>query len=159
LLGRYVETTGDLQLAEELWPNAERALGWIERWGDADGDTYVEYLRETPRGLANQGWKDSFDAISHADGTLAQPPIALCEVQGYVYAAYGAIADVARKLGREQLAAALSQRAAILRARFSRDFWLEHERTVAIALDGDKRPCRVMSSNAAHCLATGLLNR
>src|SRR5262249_8172961 len=105
------------------------------------------------------GWKDSFDAISHADGTLAQPPIALCEVQGYVYAAYGAIADVARKLGREQLAAALSQRAAILRARFSRDFWLEHERTVAIALDGDKRPCRVMSSNAAHCLATGLLNR
>jgi len=159
LLGRYVETTGDLQLADELWPNAERALRWIERWGDADGDTYVEYLRETPRGLANQGWKDSFDAISHADGTLAQPPIALCEVQGYVYAAYGAIADVARKLGREQLAAALSQRAAILRARFSRDFWLEHERTVAIALDGDKRPCRVMSSNAAHCLATGLLNR
>jgi glycogen debranching enzyme len=159
LLGRYVETTGDLGLAEELWSNAERALDWIRRWGDADGDTYVEYLRETPRGLANQGWKDSFDAISHADGTLARPPIALCEVQGYVYSAYRSIADVARRLGREQLAARLNQRAAILRSQFSRDFWLEHERTVALALDADKRPCRVMSSNAGHCLAAGLLNR
>lgn len=159
LLGRYVQTTGDLGLAEELWSNAERALDWIERWGDADGDMYVEYLRETPRGLANQGWKDSFDAISHADGTLARPPIALCEVQGYVYSAYGSIADVARRLGHEPLAARLSQRAAILRSRFSRDFWLEHERTVALALDADKRPCRVMTSNAGHCLAAGLLNR
>ncbi|MBV8771358.1 MAG: amylo-alpha-1,6-glucosidase [Deltaproteobacteria bacterium] len=159
LLGRYVQTTGDLGLAEELWSNAERALHWIERWGDADGDIYVEYLRETPRGLANQGWKDSFDAISHADGTLARPPIALCEVQGYVYSAYGSIADVARRLGHEQLAARLNQRAAILRSRFSRDFWLEHERTVALALDADKRPCRVMTSNAGHCLAAGLLNR
>jgi glycogen debranching enzyme len=159
LLGRYVETTGDLELAQELWSNVERALDWIEHWGDADGDIYVEYLRATPRGLVNQGWKDSFDAISHADGSLAQPPIALCEIQGYVYSAYSSIADVARRLGREHLASRLSQRAAILRSRFSRDFWLEHERTVALALDADKRPCRVMSSNAGHCLATGLLNR
>jgi glycogen debranching enzyme len=159
LLGRYVETTGDLELAEQLWSNAERALDWIERWGDCDGDMYVEYLRETPRGLANQGWKDSFDAISHADGTFARPPIALCEVQGYVYAAYTSIADIARRLGRAELAARLNQRAATLRARFSHDFWLEQERTVALALDVDKRPCRVMSSNAGHCLATGLLNR
>lgn len=158
LLGRYVETTGDLALAEQLWNNAERALDWIERYGDADGDMYVEYLRETPRGLANQGWKDSFDAISHADGTLARPPIAVCEVQGYVYAAYSSIAGVARRLGHEQVAARLTQRAAMLRSRFSRDFWLEDERTVALALDADKRPCRVMSSNAGHCLATGLLN-
>jgi glycogen debranching enzyme len=159
LLGRYVETTGDLELAEQLWSNAERALDWIERSGDCDGDMYVEYWRETPQGLANQGWKDSFDAISHANATLARPPIALCEVQGYVYAAYASIADVARRLGCDELAARLKQRAATLRSRFSRDFWLEHERTVAIALDGDKKPCRVMSSNAGHCLATGLLNR
>jgi glycogen debranching enzyme len=159
LLGRYVESTADLALAEELWSNAERALDWIARWGDRDGDMYLEYLRETPGGLANQGWKDSSDAISHVDGTLARPPIALCEVQGYVYAAYVSIATVAGRLGRERLAATLNQRAAALRARFSRDFWLEHERTVALALDADKKPCRVMSSNAGHCLATGLLNR
>ncbi len=159
LLGRYVETTGDLELGERLWSNAERALDWIERWGDRDGDLYVEYFRETPRGLANQGWKDSFDAISHADGTLAQAPIALCEVQGYVYAAYTCIAPVARRLGREELAARLDERAALLRSRFSHDFWLDHEGTVALALDAEKRPCRVMSSNAGHCLTTGLLNR
>jgi glycogen debranching enzyme len=123
------------------------------------GDTYVEYRRETPRGLANQGWKDSFDAISHADGSLARPPNALCEVQGYVYAAYTSIACVATRLGRDELAAKLNQRAAALRSRFSYDFWLEPERTVALALDGDKRACRVMSSNAGHCLTTGLLNR
>jgi glycogen debranching enzyme len=159
LFGRYVATTGDLELAEQLWKNAERALDWIERWGDRDGDRYVEYLRETPHGLANQGWKDSFDAVSHADGTLARPPIALCEVQGYVYAAYTSIADIARRLGREELATRLNERAATLRSRFSRDFWLERERTVALALDANKKPCRVMASNAGHCLATGLLNR
>ncbi len=159
LLGRYVETTGDLGLAEELWPNAVRALDWIEHWGDADGDMFVEYRCEAGHGLANQGWKDSFDAISHADGSLAQPPIALCEVQAYVYSAYGSIAEVAQRLGHAQLAAKLNQRAALLRSRFSRDFWLEDERTVALALDRDKRPCRVMSSNAGHCLAAGLLNR
>jgi glycogen debranching enzyme len=109
--------------------------------------------------LANQGWKDSFDAISHTDGSLARPPIALCEVQGYVYAAYTSIACVATRLGRDELAARLNQRAAALRSRFPHDFWLEPERTVALALDGDKRPCRVMSSNAGHCLATGPLNR
>ena len=158
LLGQYVAVTGDLGLAAQLWSNVQRALDWIEKWGDRDGDMYVEYLRETPRGLANQGWKDSFDAISHADGTLAEPPIALCEVQGYVYAAYRSIADVARRLGHREQADRLIERAAALKSAFSRDFWLEPERTVALALDGDKRPCRVMASNAAHCLATGLLD-
>jgi glycogen debranching enzyme len=158
LLGRYVATTGNLALAEELWPNAERALEWIERWGDRDSDGYVEYIRKTPRGLANQGWKDSFDAISHASGELASAPIALAEVQGYVYAAYVTIADVAARLGRSGVASRLVERAASLRKAFSRDFWLEPERTVALALDGEKRPCRVMASNAAHCLAAGLLD-
>jgi glycogen debranching enzyme len=159
LLGRYVAMTGDLELAEQLWNNAERALEWIDRWGDRDGDTYVEYLCENRHGLVNQGWKDSFDAISHADGTLARAPLALCEVQGYVYAAYVSIADVAARLGRKEQADRLTERAACLRSRFSRDFWLERERTVALALDADKKPCRVMASNAAHCLATGMLNR
>jgi glycogen debranching enzyme len=158
LLGRYVTTTGDLELAERLWPNVERALQWIERWGDCDGDGYVEYVNKTSRGLANQGWKDSFDAISHANGELAKPPIALAEVQGYVYAAYLAIAEVARRLGRDDRAAPLMDRAAALKKAFLRDFWLERERTVALALDADKQPCRVMTSNAGHCLATGLLD-
>ena len=157
LLGRCVATTGNLALAEELWPNAERALEWIQRWGDRDGDGYVEYNRETPRGLANQGWKDSFDAISHANGELARPPIALAEVQGYVYAAYTSIAEVAARLGRRDFASGLTERAQSLKKSFSRDFWLERERTVALALDGDKRPCRIMTSNSAHCLAAGLL--
>jgi glycogen debranching enzyme len=158
LLGDCVAATGDLKLAEELWPNARRALHWIERWGDADGDLYVEYLSQTAHGLGNQGWKDSFDAISHADGVLARAPIALCEVQGYLYAAYISIADLAKRLGHDGLAGRLSERAAALKSRFSRDFWLERERTVALALDAGKRPCRVMASNAAHCLATGLLD-
>ena len=158
LFGRYVAVAGDLALAEELWPAAERAVQWIERWGDRDGDGYVEYLRETPRGLANQGWKDSDDSISHADGTLAKAPIALAEVQGYVYAAYVSMADLAARLGRSEFASRLTERAESLRKAFSRDFWLERERTVALALDAEKRPCRVMASNAAHCLATGLLD-
>jgi glycogen debranching enzyme len=159
LFGRYVATTGDLKFAEELWPHVERALAWVEKYGDPDGDGYVEYMRETPQGLANQGWKDSFDSISHADGSLARPPIALCEVQGYVYAAYTTIAEVAARLNRNAEASRLADRAERLKANFSRDFWLDHEGMVALALDGDKKPCRVMASNSAHCLATGLLNR
>ncbi len=158
LFGRYVTATGDLKLAEELWPHVERAFEWIDKYGDADGDGYVEYLRETPKGLANQGWKDSFDSISHADGTLARPPIALCEVQGYVYAAFTTIAEVAARMNRDAVAARLSDRAKTLKAAFLRDFWLADEGTVALALDRDKKPCRVMASNAAHCLATGLLD-
>jgi glycogen debranching enzyme len=158
LFGRYVAATGDLKLAEELWPNVERALYWIDKFGDADHDGYVEYLRETQQGLANQGWKDSFDSISHADGSLAHPPIALCEVQGYVYAAYTTIAEAAARMNRNAVASRLADRARALKTAFTRDFWLDDEGTVALALDGDKKPCRVMASNAAHCLATGLLD-
>ena len=159
LYGRYVATTGDLKLAEELWPNVERALEWIDKYGDPDGDGYIEYMSETPQGLANQGWKDSFDSISHADGTLARAPIALCEVQGYVYAAYTTIAEVAARMNRNAVASRLSDRANALKSAFTRDFWLDDEGFVALALDGDKKPCRVMTSNGAHCLATGLLDR
>jgi glycogen debranching enzyme len=159
LFGRYVMTTGDLKLAEELWPHVERALEWIDKYGDHDGDGYVEYMRETPQGLANQGWKDSFDSISHADGSLARPPIALCEVQGYVYAAYTTIAQAAARMNRNAVSSRLEEKAELLKTNFSRDFWLDDERMVALALDADKKPCRVMTSNAAHCLATGLLDR
>ncbi len=158
VFARYVSVSGDLEFARELWPNVERALGWIEQYGDRGGDGYTDYQRETPRGLANQGWKDSFDAISHADGTLARAPIALCEVQGYVYAACLGVAGVAARLGRGDLSDRLRERADALKASFARDFWLDRERTLALALDGDRRPCRVAASNAAHCVATGLLD-
>ena len=115
LYGRCVESTGDLQLANELWPNVERAIEWIERWGDRDGDGYVKYMRETPRGLANQGWKDSEDAIFHHDGELARPPIALAEVQGYVYAACMGVASVAARLGHGNVADRLLTRATALK--------------------------------------------
>ncbi len=158
LYGRCVESTGDLQLADELWPNVERAIGWIEKFGDRDGDGYVKYLRETPRGLANQGWKDSEDAIFHHDGELARPPIALAEVQGYVYAACTEVASVASRLGRRSVADRLLTRATALKRSFERDFWLEPEGMIALALDANKRPCRVMTSNGAHCLATGIVD-
>ena len=157
LYGRCVESTGDLELANELWTNVERAIEWIERWGDRDGDGYVKYMRETPRGLANQGWKDSADAIFHHDGELARPPIALAEVQGYVYAACLSVASVAALLGHAPVADRLAARAAALKRSFERDFWLDREGMIALALDADGHPCRVMTSNGAHCLATGLV--
>jgi glycogen debranching enzyme len=158
LYGRYVMATGDLKLAEELWPNVQRAVDWIENYGDPDGDGYIEYIRESEQGLTNQGWKDSSDSVSHADGTLARAPIALCEVQAYVYAAFTTIAEAAARMNRNAVASRLSDRAKSLKAAFVRDFWLEDEGMVALALDADKKPCRVMTSNAAHCLAAGMLN-
>ena len=158
LLGSYVDATADLELAEQLWPNAERALQWIRKFGDRDGDGFVEYYRKTPRGLANQGWKDSFDAISHQDGELARAPIALAEVQGYVFAAYQASAHLARRLERAHLADELLERAEALKRAFIKTFWMDDRGTVALALDCDKRPCKVVASNAGHCLAYGLLD-
>ena len=158
LMGEYAEVTGDLTIARELWPNIERALEWIDRSGDIDGDGFVKYSRKTPRGLSNQGWKDSFDSISHADGSLATAPIALAEVQGYVYAAYTRISEVAVRLGRIDVSAKLTARAAALKAAFLPAFWVESREMIALALDGDSRPCEVMASNGAHCLATGLVD-
>jgi glycogen debranching enzyme len=158
LYGRVVESRGDLALAAELWPNVARAIEWIENWGDRDRDGYVKYFRETPRGLANQGWKDSDDAISHHDGDLARPPIALAEVQGYVYAACTSVAPIALRLGHPEIAEPLLKRAEDLKRSFERDFWLEREGIIALALDAHGRPCRVMASNGAHCLATGIID-
>jgi len=157
LYSKYVFSTGDLKFAEDLWPNVQSALAWIENYGDRDGDGFVEYFCETPRGLANQGWKDSFDSISHADGRLADAPIALCEVQGYVYAAYLGAADVASLLGHRNLPDILRERANALKKSFLRKFWLDDKGIVALALDRDKKPCSVMASNVGHCMAAGLL--
>jgi glycogen debranching enzyme len=139
-----------------LWPHVERALEWIDRWGDRDGDGFVEYYRNSPNGLVQQGWKDSGDSIFHADGTLAEGPIALCEVQGYVYAAKLGASAIADWLGRSGRADALRAEAATLKERFDRAFWCEEMRSYALALDGAKTPCRVRASNAGHALWTGV---
>jgi glycogen debranching enzyme len=152
LAGAYYWRTADLSFLKAVWPHIEAALNWIDRYGDRDGDGFVEYARGSRTGLANQGWKDSHDAIFHADGRLAEGPIALCEVQGYVYAAKCGAADVAAALGFHQRAADLLKQADELRIRFENAFWCESLGTYCLALDGDKRPCQVRSSNAGHCL-------
>lgn len=156
LAGAYYERTGDRTFIEQLWPHVEAALHWIDTYGDRDGDGFVEYYRQASTGLVHQGWKDSGDAIFHADGALAQGPIALCEVQGYVYAAWRAAAVLAAVLGRAERAADLEARSQGLREHFEQAFWCEDLGTYALALDGEKRPCRVRTSNAGHCLLTGI---
>jgi glycogen debranching enzyme len=158
LAGLYFQHTGDRAFLLELWPHIERALAWIEEWGDADGDGFVEYSRATEQGLVNQGWKDSHDAIFHAGGELAEGPIALVEVQGYVYAAYLAAADCAEHLGHASLAARLRAKAEDLRLRFEEAFWSEELGTYALALDGMKRRCEVRTSNAGQALFTGIVS-
>jgi glycogen debranching enzyme len=156
LAGLYAERTGDLKTIDELWPNIEAALGWIDGPGDPDGDGFVEYMRATEQGLANQGWKDSYDAIFHADGRLAEGEIALAEVQGYVYAAKRAAARCAHRLGRDSVAHKLDQEAQKLAERFEIAFWCPELETYALALDGDKNPCRVRASNAGQVLFAGI---
>jgi glycogen debranching enzyme len=156
LAGLYAERTGDRETLIELWPAIEAALGWIDGPGDPDGDGFVEYRRASDQGLVNQGWKDSHDAIFHADGRLAEGAIALVEVQGYVYAAKRMAARCARRLGRKAVADKLDAEATRLAERFETVFWCENLGTYALALDGDKRPCRVRTSNAGQVLFTGI---
>jgi glycogen debranching enzyme len=156
LAGLYAERTGDDATIVELWPAIEAALAWIAGPGDPDGDGFVEYYRATEEGLANQGWKDSQDAIFHADGRLAQGPIALAEVQGYVYCAKLLAARCAERLGRDDQACRLQAEAEVLAERFDAAFWCPELGTYALALDGDKAPCRVRSSNAGQVLFTGI---
>jgi glycogen debranching enzyme len=156
LAGAYYERTADRAFARSLWPHVEAALAWIDTYGDRDGDGFVEYERRSAAGLLHQGWKDSDDAVFHADGTPARGPIALCEVQGYVYAARRAGAVLAALVDLPERAAKLNRQADRLRARFEEAFWCEELGTYALALDGDKRPCRVRSSNAGLCLFAGI---
>lgn len=156
LAGAYLDRTGDLATLRELWPAVQAALAWIEAYGDLDGDGFVEYARQRETGLVNQGWKDSHDSVSHADGRLAEGPIALCEVQAYVYGAWCAAARLAGALGRTDQAIEFEAKATELRQRFDKAFWIEELGTYALALDGAKEPCRVVSSNAGHALFTGI---
>jgi glycogen debranching enzyme len=155
LAGAYLARTADVETMRALWPHIEAALAWIDTYGDRDGDGFVEYFRQTENGLANQGWKDSADSVFHEDGALALAPIALCEVQGYVFAAKQAAAEIAAALGNAMLAASLAAEAETVRARIEAAFWCEDVGTYAIALDRDKRACRVRSSNAGHLLLSG----
>lgn len=180
LLAETFEATRDVGLYRELLPAAERALDWCERYGDLDGDGYLEYHRQTAGGLANQGWKDSGDSVSHQSGELAMSPIALCEVQGYYYAALLGMSRIYRQLAQDSTQAgstgdagasdaadtaadaatrsqALANRADALKRRFNRDFWLEDEGFVALGLDREKRRIATVASNAGHCLWTGIL--
>lgn len=143
---------------EELLPHADRALEWTERYGDLDGDGFVEYQRKTGRGLVNQGWKDSSDGINFADGTLARPPIALAEVQGYVYAAYLARSRIAREMGDTGTADRYADRAAVLKHAFNQAFWLDGKGWLAVGLDRDKKPIDALASNMGHCLLTGIVD-
>ncbi len=154
----YFERTGDRELIARLWPHLELAVRWISQYGDLDGDGFIEYDRRSSTGLIQQGWKDSHDSVFHADGRLAEGPIALCEVQGYVYAAKRGVAKLARVLGKISMAERLENEAQELQANFEEAFWCQDLGLYALALDGKKRPCRVRTSNAGHCLFTGIAN-
>jgi glycogen debranching enzyme len=156
LAGAYWERTADRQFLESLWPHIEAALDWIDRYGDSDGDGFTDYVCHSAKGLTVQGWKDSVDSVFHADGTLAEGPVAFCEVQGYVYAARQAAAQLAQALGEAERSSKLVAQAEDLRERFEEAFWCEDLSTYALALDGKKQPCRVRTSNPGHCLFTGI---
>jgi glycogen debranching enzyme len=146
------------ELVDELLPNAARAIEWIEHFGDSDGDGYVEYHRATDRGLANQGWKDSWDGIRYGDGRVAEAPIALAEVQAYTYGAYLASAHFAFEVGDTATYDRFRSKAAHLKANFNRDFWLEEKGWFAVGLDADKKPIDSLTSNIGHCLWTGIVD-
>ena len=159
LAGAYFANTHDLDFVRSIWPNIDLALDWMDRYGDRDGDGFIEYARLSAKGLIQQGWKDSWDSVSHEDGALAAPPIALCEVQGYAYAAKCAGATIALALGQVEKSQALLIQAEKLKNNFHRRFWSEELSTYVLALDGQKRQCRVKASNAGHCLYTGIVDK
>jgi glycogen debranching enzyme len=158
-LDQYIRWTNDLEFLRRLWPNAEAAAQWMLSYGDRDGDGFLEYALMSGKGRVQQGWKSSWDAVMHVDGTPAKPPIALCEVQGYAYAAYQAVSYLAGRLGRHEVSKAWRTVAEHLQARFLDGFWWPEEHACYLALDGEKRPCKVLSSNAGQVLWTGILPR
>jgi glycogen debranching enzyme len=156
LAGAYYERTGDVSFIEVIWPNLQAALQWMSTSGDRDGDGFLEYQRRSANGLLHQGWKDADDAVFHADGTPLQGAIAMCEVQGYAYAAYKAASKLAEALGHEEDVRRFAEKAEVLRTQFNEFFWCAELSTYAMALDGDKRACRIVTSNAGQCLFTGI---
>jgi glycogen debranching enzyme len=155
LAGAYLKRTNDLSFCREVWSAVRAALAWIDRFGDADRDGFIEYSRGAAGGLQNQGWKDSDTSVFHADGSLAQGPVAIVEVQAYVVAAKRAAAEIAQAIGETALAEELAGQADRLQAKIDARFWSEALGTYALALDGDKQPCAVRTSNAGHVLYCG----
>lgn len=157
LAGEYLKATGDLDFIRSIWEHILFAIHWIEKYGDADGDGFVEYACRSKRGLVVQGWKDSDNSVFHRDGSNAEAPIALCEVQGYVYHARLNAALIAKKMGEETLSEKLEIEAELLKVKFNDAFWIEELGTYALALDGKKNPCKVKTSNVGHCLYSGIV--
>lgn len=156
LAGSYYIRTADLQTIEKLWSNIELALKWIQDYGDIDGDMFVEYLRKEESGLFNQGWKDSHDSITYANGDIAEPPVALCEVQAYVYDAWMKASILAEALGYQEKAWKWTNHAIEMKLKFSQAFWSTENETFYLAITSGKKPCDVISSNAGHCLFSGI---
>jgi len=156
LAGMYYQQTADVETIQQIWPQIKDAVTWIDKYGDIDGDGFVEYEVKSENGLTNQGWKDSYDSIMYANGDLCKPPIALCEVQGYVYAAKKYTSVMAKALNENEYANQLEQQASALKKLFNEKFWDEGLGAYVLALDGDKNPCRVLASNTGHCLFTGI---
>ena len=156
LAGAYADRTGDLEFIDRLWPSLLAAVQWMDDYGDSDGDGLVDYQRGRDSGLANQGWKDSEDSVFHADGSFPDGPIALVEVQGYAFAAYGAMASLAERRGDAEAAGRWRARAEEIRLAVEDRFWMEDLGTYGIAIDGHGQLCRVRSSNPGHLLFCGL---
>jgi glycogen debranching enzyme len=156
LANAYYERTGDLAFIKEIWPNIHKALDWIDLYGDSDKDGFVEYTKRSKDGLIQQGWKDSHDSVFHADGKVISGQIALCEVQSYVYSAKKGAARLASILGYAEHSQKLLDEAYELQKRFEAAFWCEELSTYALALDENKQPCKVKSSNAGHALFAGI---
>ncbi|WP_186755013.1 amylo-alpha-1,6-glucosidase [Echinicola salinicaeni] len=157
LAGKYFKRTGDFTLIKKIWDNIKAALDWIDNYGDIDQDGFVEYQKRSESGLVNQGWKDSNDSISHEDGSLAEPPIVLCEVQAYVYEAKIQAGYLAQQLNDGEIAESLVKEAEILKEKFNKAFWDDRIGCYCLALDANKTPCKVISSNAGQCLITGIV--
>jgi glycogen debranching enzyme len=158
LAGMYYQHTADIDTIKKLWPNIKAALNWIDNYGDLDSDGFVEYKHKAENGLTNQGWKDSHDSIMYKNGELCEPPIALCEVQGYVYAAKNLASMLADALNEKEFAEQLAEEAKKLKQKFNKVFWDEASSCYALALDGNKKPCSVVSSNPGHCLFCGIVD-
>jgi len=152
LAGKYLQQTGDKAFLLKLWDNIVAAFCWICDYGDLDGDGYVEYERKNPHGLFHQGWKDGVK-----DPLRIKPPVAIVEAQGYVYAAHQSVTSLARKFGKKKLSAEAVERLECLRQKFNVDFWMEEEKYFALALDGQKKQRRVVTSNPGHLLFTGIV--
>ena len=152
----YYQRTGDVEFVHQIWPNVAKALAWLELYGDVDGDGFIEYFRKSENGIVQQGWKDSNDSVFHSDGTIAQGPIALCEIQGYAYRAKSAGSILASLAGEAKLADDLKRQAEALKINFNEIFWCDELETYALALDGKKELCRVRSSNVGHVLYSGI---